>query len=369
MITHAPHLPSDSNTPHPRHRLITISLACVFGLLAGVVGSLVSAAWLTPPSQSIFFGQQVKMSQKIVLDVNRVGLMRQVTVIILRPSSVAATAPYAARIINDADKIGAGVLLTADGWILTDATFDKQNFDVLLPDGSVQRVKETVKDPLTGIVFANVGGGPFTVAPLGKLAESEIGSVLSVPLPGGAVHQTLLKNPSAVFCITQSCALSRSSEELYTGGVIDRLSSLPGAPVFNDQGEIVGLYHDVSGGAQNLSGAIVSVETLPKIIDDVLIKKIASRAMLGVKFLDLARTRVRGITGAARVGAAIMAVKAPKKNVPTIKVGDIMIAVEDETLGMEKTLPEILSAYKPGASVNLRVLREGKEEKILVELQ
>ncbi|MBF8280763.1 MAG: peptidase S1 [Candidatus Magasanikbacteria bacterium] len=370
MAVHAPHLPPDTSASDPLRRLPTIILACVFGLFAGVVGSFVTIAWLKPATSSIFLNSSLQAPPKTILDVNRVSLFRQVTVTILRPSFVSTSAPYAARIVKEEDKIGAGVLLTADGWILTDGSFAKQTFDVLLPDGSILRAKETVQDPLTGIVFANVGGGPYTVAPLGKLSETEIGSVLSIPVSGGIISQTLLKNSNAIFCATPTCALNRSAEELYTAGAIQNVAAYQGAPVFNDRGEIVGLYRSgETEGVLNSLANIVPVQTLPKIIDGLLEKKVATRAALGVKFLDLARTAVRGITGAGRSGAVVTAARTVKKGVPTLKVGDILLAVEDEALGMGKTLPEILAAYKPGASVNLRILREGKETDILVQLQ
>ena len=116
------------------------------------------------------------------------------------------------------------------------------------------------------------------------------------------------------------------------------------------------------------------IDYFNSIMKSAVQKEEISRSYLGVNFIDLESApnlsieQKQGalISGDSSRRAVIANSPAQKAGLQT---GDIIIKVENEEVSRSRTLPELIQDYDSGVSVNLTVLRNGKELGISVALE
>jgi hypothetical protein len=145
-----------------------------------------------------------------------------------------------------------------------------------------------------------------------------------------------------------------------------------GAAAWDASGQLIGIVESAPGEALRLIPASSIAASFTSLLQQNEIR----HAVLGVRALDLAVMRLAGtrgdlpargvylrddkkITSVLRDGPAAKA---------KLKSGDVILSVERDILDGSADLGEILSEYKPGSRVTLRVRRDGKDTDIPVTL-
>lgn len=149
-----------------------------------------------------------------------------------------------------------------------------------------------------------------------------------------------------------------------------------GGPLVNMNGEVIGINTAVAGdGAENI-GFSIPINDVKGIIETVLASGKFERPYLGVKYVELNDDyayefnldRNRGAYLApSRNGQAII------KNSPADKAGlkekDIIIKINGEEINENNSLISLIQKNKVGETVDVTVVRDGKEEVIKVKLE
>ncbi|NCF74901.1 MAG: PDZ domain-containing protein [Xanthomonadaceae bacterium] len=270
------------------------------------------------------------------------------------------------------DIIGYGFVLTDDGWIivLDDNINKEKNSDLaIINNNQIFYFQKKVLDPCTGILFLKVETKGKKLSTI-KLGDSDkiklLDDLMSVDLFGNAFEGKIINTGSLKNFI-------QSSEKLDKRIIIDKSVNL-GLPFVNQYGEIIGI---VSQKNKNYS-ELIPVNYFKNKINNVLMADGLKRIFLGVNYIDSSEFFYSNkITDGNEPlkGDLIYALQkseAIKSKSPAEKAGlkynDLILSVEDEDLGINKSLNEIIQEYKIGSEIELKILRKGKIKKIKVVL-
>ena len=267
---------------------------------------------------------------------------------------------------EESEAFGSGVILTSDGWLITTkGLLEKiggEKYIVLTANLSAHEPKSVLQDPGSDLVFIKIEAKDLPVAKLGetnKLSSGQevFGFIASCP------KSKLASLHIAKIGTGASETIVESTEELSTA-VFCREgydASLFGAPVINLAGETVALVHNQS--------EAVPIDYAKPILENILKKNEIERAYLGVGYISLsAHPKINLKTGELLGRGALLSgyknKTAVAKGSPAekagFKSGDIILAVEDESVGL-KTLGEIIQTYKPGQKIKITAIRDEKE--------
>lgn len=353
--------------------LLIVALAVVCGFLAGLIGyALATSTGLTIPIIGSLNTENISPDQQIVIERPQTVIVQQSTqlqqienntlpVLVDVYQSRTASKPVD-RAYLKSEIIGGGFVLTADGWVVTtDGAVDvaKNNYTAIGYQGKSYGLRPQVKDPVTGLVFSKVEANNLSVARLGSSADLRVGDVVVIASERSKLEIASITRIGSVYRDRQD--MIQSSEVPSRQIIIDTPLSerYEGAAVVNLKGEIVGLVR---------AGAIVTLDTIAPVIDQVLAGKPIARPVLGISYVDL--SQVEGLADIAEKGALV--VGSPAKSSPAVSLlrdGDVITKVNDIELNVNQDLASIISAARPGQKIYLVVRRGGQETPVEIVLK
>jgi len=273
------------------------------------------------------------------------------------------------KILLPSDRIGAGIVLTTDGWIVFPSALLAGDAPLVAvfneaPPASFNPTA-ALRDDATGVAFVKIGAQRLSVAPFGD--DSGIHSADPIFLAdSSSVAATSVLLPRFLPVSVKADYLE-SSERLGRRIMVDR-NGLPGEAVVNANGETVGL----SLG----DGTAVPVSFIEQVMRGVFRDGKITRPKLGVRFISLdglpnAKEAGFAATGAllASSGSIRAVVKGSAAETAGLKEGDVIIAVEHDRIDNKGTLSERLQDYAPGTKVEFTLLRGGQQVKAEVTLK
>lgn len=271
--------------------------------------------------------------------------------------------------------LGRAVALTADGWFVTSAAVVESLHVADLTiwrDGTSVAVERGVIDRVNGMAFlkTNAQGLPSPAFAqtneVGNGAEVWVESLPDGFTPHVVVDAGARPNPNDVV----------SSELAVRRFVLNRLTAPGerGSAAWDPSGALVGVIESREGEETRL----VPASSIASSFASLLASGEIRHAVLGVRALDLGTARFDGSrNGLPDRGALLRDDKrggkpgvrpdSPAANAD-LASGDVIVRVDRDILDGTADLGEILSAYKPNASVTLRVLRDGKDLDVPVTL-
>lgn len=358
----------------PRRSVLpTLIVSVLFGAAAGVVGTLVIFAYVGPsialhgtafPVQSDASRRQTEETPVTALE----PAGRAAVMLALAKSG----AGLLDRTYVPGDALGAGLVLTSDGWIVAygDGALAKAKRPqdlVAVIGAKAYPVRASVSDRYSGATFLKVDATNLPVTAFGSTDAVAAGDTFYAPDAAGGFHRLFVMAYDVTPSKTEDDLL-RSSEhlqrEIRTSG-----GPLPaGAMALDRKGEIVGIV----AGDGPFGLVIVPVESFTGVLGAVLRGKEPSRPYLGVRYLDLSQVAARDNDGPAR-GALLMGsadgkspavIKKSPAEAAGLKAGDVITAIDGEQISAKNPLADALAGYSAGDVVTLTVLRAGASAEI-----
>lgn len=273
---------------------------------------------------------------------------------------------YGARVSENA--VGSGVVLTSDGWILSSPSLFSASdaaFASVVIGESAYPVASVVKDTKTNALFLKIDAANLPVTGFGESAELLPGDPLFVIPARGSLRVTTLvsREPVGPLVSAAEVPIRRLALDLEVPAVQS------GAMVLNASGELVGILEDTTPATP--SALALPFEALRPAIESLLREGKISRPYLGASVLDLSRAVgirediSRGFARGARIES--VTVGSPSA-IAGLKIGDIIIALNDELITSERSLDELVAERAPGDIVAFTIDRGGVEQKIEVTL-
>ena len=262
--------------------------------------------------------------------------------------------------------LGSGVVLTADGLIVTSAGIftDRQaGYQVVDDNGTVYQVENIIYDPASEIALVKAQADDLSVAELDS-SEVKVGqtlySLVTDQLGQLAVASVIVeaKNYQPNF------PLDSEKVENYLQSSVKYISL--GGPLFNYQGKVVG----IKVAQDDESTLIFPASDISSVLDKVIAEDKITRLEFGVKYVnlndkiakanDLSRTRGLLIYSAPSSGQS-----AVKPNSPAYKAGlkanDIITKIGEDEIDSYYLLPQSLQKYSAEEQVEITYWRDNQE--------
>lgn len=150
-----------------------------------------------------------------------------------------------------------------------------------------------------------------------------------------------------------------------------------GGPLVNMNGEVIGINTAVAGGGAQNIGFAIPVNDVSGMIKSVLEKGKLERPYLGVHYVELTDEYAKQLGIEQKRGAYIIESSNGEVSIisgsPAEKAGlkekDVITKVGQDTVGEGNSLTSLLQKHGVGETVELTIVRDGKEQKVKATLE
>jgi serine protease Do len=263
--------------------------------------------------------------------------------------------------------VGSGFILSADGYVLTNAHVVQGADEVIvtLTDKRELKAKLIGADQRSDVAVVKVEATGLPVVKVGDSNKSKVGEwVMAIGSPFG------LENTVTAGIIS---AKQRDTGDLLpliqTDVAINPGNS--GGPLVNMRGEVIGINSQIysqNGGYMGISFAIPIADAI-RVADELRAGGRVVRGYLGVLPDDLTKEIAEAIGLGKPQGAVIRSVIAgsPAEKAG-VEGGDVVVKVDGKTVEKAADLRRLVANVKPGAKTTLTVFRRGTTKDIVVTI-
>lgn len=260
--------------------------------------------------------------------------------------------------------VGSGVLVTADGTVLTNhhVIDGAEKITVTMQDNRRFTAKVIGSDQPSDLAVLKIDGAGLPFLNLGDSDNVRVGDiVLAIGNPLG-IGQTV--TAGIISAKGRQTGLSDGTFEdfLQTDAPINRGNS--GGALINLAGELIGINSQIlstSGGNIGIGFSIPS-NMAKSVMEQLINNGKVKRGMLGINIQDLTEDVAKSLELGDVRGVLVNNVRpgsAAEK--AGLKRGDVITAINGEKVDSGNVLRNKIAASQPGSEISLTVFREGKE--------
>lgn len=262
---------------------------------------------------------------------------------------------------RQANSLGSGFIISADGYILTNAHVakDVDKIIVRLSDQRERPAKVIGVDELTDVAVLKIEGENLPVVKVGDSEALEVGEwVLAIGSPFGLERTATQGIVSAV------------GRNLPSGTYVPFIQSdvavnpgSSGGPLFNLRGEVVGINSQIyssTGGYMGLSFAI-PIKLAMQVVDQLKATGEVTRGWLGI-LLQSVNNDLAEAFKLDRPRGALVAQVLPESPAASagFKPGDIILRYGGEPVEDSSQLPRMIGVTPVGKTIAMSILRNGE---------
>jgi serine protease Do len=264
---------------------------------------------------------------------------------------------------------GSGFFISTDGYAVTNnhVVDGADKVEVTTDDGKVYKAKVIGTDARTDLALIKVEGG--SNFPFAKLSDGK-------PRIGDWV--LAVGNPFGLGGTVTAGIVSASGRDIGNGPYDDFIQidapvnkGNSGGPAFNTEGEVMGVntaIYSPSGGSVGIAFSIPA-STVKNIVAQLKDRGSVSRGWIGVQIQPVTPD-IADSLGLKKAEGALVA--EPQANGPAAKAGiesgDVITAVNGETVKDARELARTIGGIAPGNSVKLNVLHKGQDKVVNLTL-
>jgi serine protease Do len=264
---------------------------------------------------------------------------------------------------------GSGFFISADGYAVTNnhVVDGADKVEITMDDGKSYTAKVIGADARTDLALIKVEGS--SNFPFAKLSDGN-------PRIGDWV--LAVGNPFGLGGTVTAGIVSARGRDLGNGPYDDFIQidapvnkGNSGGPAFNADGEVMGVntaIYSPSGGSVGIAFSIPA-STVKSVVAQLKDKGSVSRGWIGVQIQPVT-TEIADSLGLKKAEGALVA--EPQPNSPAAKAGiesgDVITAVNGESVKDARELARTIGAFAPGTAVKLNVLHKGEEKTVNLTL-
>jgi serine protease Do len=264
---------------------------------------------------------------------------------------------------------GSGFIISADGYILTNAhvVSGSDEVFVLLDDRREVPAEVVGVDERSDVAVLKVDADNLPTVQVGDSEQLHVGDwVLAIGSPFGFDH-------SATQGIVS--ALSRNLPDgTYVPFIQTDVAVNPGnsgGPLFDLQGNVIGINSQIysrSGGYQGLSFAI-PINLAMNVVDQLKSQGYVSRGWLGVMIQDMTQSLADSFSMDTPMGALVSQVTPDSPAAAAgVQVGDVIVKYDGKVLENSADLPPMVGTTPVGEKAEVTVMRNGQEKTLSVTI-
>ncbi|MBN1133035.1 MAG: Do family serine endopeptidase [Bacteroidales bacterium] len=269
---------------------------------------------------------------------------------------------------------GSGVIINSDGYIVTNnhVIDNSDDIEVTLHDNRVYKARIVGTDPSTDLALIQIKEKNLPFVPLVNSDNVQVGQwVLAVGNPFN-LNSTVTAGIVSAKARNINILNDRSAIESFiqTDAAINPGNS--GGALVNLQGGLIGINTAIASptGAYAGYGFAVPSNIVGKVVEDLIEYGMVQRGYLGliIRSVDgnLATEKDLDVTEGVYVDSITANSAAADAG---IKVGDVILEVNETPTKSSSSLLEIIGRHRPGDQVRLKVDRHNKEMEFIVELR
>jgi serine protease Do len=263
--------------------------------------------------------------------------------------------------------LGSGFIITKDGHIVTNnhVVENATDIKVSLSDKEEFDAKVIGRDPKTEVALIKIEvKRDLPVAPLGNSDLLRVGEwVIAIGNPFGLGHTVTAGIASAKGRIIGAGAYD---DFIQTDASVNPGNS--GGPLFNLNGEVVGINTAIVAAGQGI-GFAIPINLAKDILAQLHAEGRVTRGWLGVQVQQVTPELARSF-GLEQGRGALVADVQPNSPAAQagIQRGDVILAFKGEPIKDMPELPRVVANTTPGTVTEMRVLRKGQERTVQVKV-
>lgn len=278
---------------------------------------------------------------------------------------------------------GTGMIVTKDGYVLTNKHVIEgaNSIQIVLDDGTTYSDIAIVgQDPSNDVAFLKIKNA--SDLPTVELGDSKtITAGQQVIAIGNALGQFQNTITSGIIsgtgrAITATSSDYSSSENLtdliQTDAAINAGNS--GGPLVNAAGQVIGINTATSSEADGI-GFAIPISSVKGMLKNIINNNSSDRAYLGVYYISITPDVAKAYDLPVSSGAYVYSPSQYSSvvvNGPAAKAGlkekDIITKINGIAVGKSGSVSTLIGEYAPGDTVQLTVIRDGKERAVNVTL-
>ena len=261
--------------------------------------------------------------------------------------------------------VGSGFVLTADGFILTNAHVVEGADEVLvtLTDKREFKAKIVGADKRSDVAVVKIEATGLPAVKVGDVNRVRVGEwVLAIGSPFG-----LESTVTAGIVSARQRDTGESVPYIQTDVAINPGNS--GGPLINMRGEVIGINSQIysrSGGYMGISFSIPMDEAM-RVSEQLRATGKVSRGRIGVSIGPVSQEVAESIGLGKATGALVSAVEAGSPaDKAGIEAGDIITRFDGKVIEKSADLPRIVGVIKPGNKSSVTVFRRGTTKDLAI---
>lgn len=364
----------------------------ILGFFAGVISQLVLMSYgqnfPVLSKLGIFNGvTQIFTVTSQKSNTNNAGTTAQLSQVIAQVSPAVVTiyrqssqAGDLTGLLADSDRLGVGLVITEDGYLVTLKSIVSSNTKLVVSTSQNKSfpVQLIISDPSSDFIFLKIASSNLSVVPFTDQDSISLLSQVEALSTNQVTYQSAVKLDhisSLAFQSTKEAQNLITSSDIYSQKILlsGAYAENESKVVFSENGGAIGIMEFTDGNA-----VVVPFGQITPIIDQLSTGKI-HRPILGIRYLDLSATNSlsSSLTYDLTVGALI--ISDDEKSRPSVipkspaqkaglQKGDIITAVDGQTISSVVKLNEIILAKKVGDTITIEYNRHNIEKEVKITL-
>jgi serine protease Do len=283
---------------------------------------------------------------------------------------------------QDQEGAGTGIIVSKDGYVMTNnhVIDGASTVSVVLADGTnYDNVKVLGKDPLNDVAFLKIPNvGNLTPAELGDSTSVQVGQkVVAIGNSLGQYQNTvtsgIVSGKGRPISAQSGDSVEDLTDLIQTDAAINPGNS--GGPLLNLSGQVIGINTAIIQDAQGI-GFSIPIGATKGILKGVLQGNGVQRAFLGVNYIPITADVAQHYNLSVKQGAYVFngngktaVVSGGPADKAGIKDKDIITKVGGVAVGDKGGVSSLVAEYAPGDTIELTILRGGKEMTVKVTLE
>jgi len=256
--------------------------------------------------------------------------------------------------------LGSGFVISNDGYIFTNnhVVEKADKIVVKVSDGKEYEAKIIGTDPKTDIALIKIKpSNSLPVVEIGDSDQVKVGEwVIAIGNPFG-LEQTV--TAGIVSAKGRVIGAGPYDNFIQTDASINPGNS--GGPLFGMDGKVIGINTAIVAQGQGI-GFAIPINMAKGILGDLKTKGKVTRGWLGISVQDITEDIAKNLNYKDKKGALVSDVfKGDPADKAGIKVGDIIIEINDKSIKDTHTLLLTIAVMQVGEKVSIKALRDGKE--------
>ena len=269
------------------------------------------------------------------------------------------------------DSLGSGVIISPDGYILTNNHVIDGATDVrvTLADKRQLKAKIVGTDAKTDIAVLKVDGSDFPAITVGDSSKVQVGDyALAIGDPFGVGQTVTMGIISAMN--RGNLGIEDYEDFIQTDAPINPGNS--GGALINDRGELVGINTAIlshgSGGNEGI-GFAIPINLARSVMTQILDHGKVNRAYLGIMVQDITPgiSKAMNLKDMKGVLVGDVSPDGPAQK-SGMQRGDVILEVNGKTMEDSRQLRNTISMMDPNATVSLKLVRNGSPTTMNVKL-